>query len=552
MATPTPNKPSYQSPLVRVNRIIAPEWLRWFNQIQTSTAAVANLEAELAKLEALVAADQANIATLQAQMAAVQKAQAAADAALAALAATVANLQALVNLHTVQLTAQQAEIDALAAASDQFDRTEAWTSPRDWSTEIEELRRLFAMLDAPLTPAVLDGLYDPLGAAAAAQAASDPLGTALLLTGGLSSLTPQLDDLRRQFAMLDPPMNPAILAGLFDPLGAAAAVLASSLQIANNLSDVASAATSRTNLAAPGLADANTFTNTNTFKLPSGGTLIDIDTGVSLAEAGIALYHHGALKWLVIKQADATFAIYDQANARNLLETDGSGNLVVDAPASSFAAINASAAITSTVNTPTAASIQGGPGSTGGLDIESGVQGTDSRIYMGATSGPAPGVFIDSPTNITLRRLDGLASIVIDASAQQVTFPAPASLTFGSNWQSWTPTVTGVGTMTVSSLIINNASYLILGPLVFVELFVTVNIGGALSPGFTVSLPVAAQGDLCTLACNLVDPVLVAWQPAVAFVTGAGSPVSVLKAAGANFSAAGTANIQFCGLYRTS
>jgi multidrug efflux pump subunit AcrA (membrane-fusion protein) len=113
MAIQRPNKPSYQSALVQVNRIIAPEWLRWFNEIQASSAAVTDLEAQLAALAALVATDQANIATLQAQMLAVQTAQAAAEAAIAALQTAVTNLQSTQNLHTLQITNLQAAVEAL-------------------------------------------------------------------------------------------------------------------------------------------------------------------------------------------------------------------------------------------------------------------------------------------------------------------------------------------------------------------------------------------------------------------------------------------------------
>lgn len=260
--TPTPNPPSYRSPLVQPNLIVAKDWLRWFNQLQISAAAVTNVETALAALQAEVTSIETSVTKLSAAIAAVELAQLQAASALADLTLVVATLQGLVAQHTYLLTTQQAEIDALTAAAgdggaaDLFgdstfdftpqigglqnlfatlDTPRDWLreieelrryvatldASRDWLREIEELRRYIAMLDVPSQGGLSGGPFDPLGSAAAAQAASDPLGMALLWSDPPRDWLREIEELRRYVATLDMPLSIGLLNGLFVALGAA-------------------------------------------------------------------------------------------------------------------------------------------------------------------------------------------------------------------------------------------------------------------------------------------------------------------------------------------
>ena len=74
-----------------------------------------------------------------------------------------------------------------------------------------------------------------------------------------------------------------------------------------------------------------------------------------------------------------------------------------------------------------------------------------------------------------------------------LTFSNAANIVFGSNWQNYTPTVNG-GTMTVSSLVVNDAQYLQIGPIVYVKLQLTFTLGGTASTLLKISYPIAPVG----------------------------------------------------------
>jgi hypothetical protein len=113
MATATVNKPQYQTPLVLTNRIVAPEWLRWFNQLKlssdnsdTNAAAIAALEHDLgetntrvASLEGRMTAAESNITILQSNVGTLQ--------------VQVGGLQIRVNQNSLAITDLDARVEAL-------------------------------------------------------------------------------------------------------------------------------------------------------------------------------------------------------------------------------------------------------------------------------------------------------------------------------------------------------------------------------------------------------------------------------------------------------
>jgi hypothetical protein len=88
-------------------------------------------------------------------------------------------------------------------------------TPRDYTADIEEIRRQIATLDTPFNLGVLTGLFDPAGAAATAQAAAQGIAQILVDPGRDWSL--QIEELRRVVAALDPPLSASAVALLNAP-----------------------------------------------------------------------------------------------------------------------------------------------------------------------------------------------------------------------------------------------------------------------------------------------------------------------------------------------
>jgi hypothetical protein len=124
-----------------------------------------------------------------------------------------------------------------------------------------------------------------------------------------------------------------------------------------------------------------------------------------------------------------------------------------------------------------------------------------------AVSGPATAASVTAP-NIT-------ATSNLTASAAAV-FNAPASMAFGNNWQNWTPAFSASGTMTVSGVSLADAQYLVLGPLVFVKLWVTFTLGGNSDLFVYVTLPVSVIGQASALAAMMLEPGQSVFLPGVA------------------------------------
>lgn len=122
---------------------------------------------------------------------------------------------------------------------------------------------------------------------------------------------------------------------------------------------------------------------------------------------------------------------------------------------------------------------------------------------------------------------DGAGQFVLDSAATAnvfvpalkastaggLTISQPQLLSFGTNWASYTPTMTASGSMTLSSIVYNDAQYLRVGPLVFFKLNVTFNTGGTADVQLTFSLPVPFVGGMSTATAQLHTPTA-PWTPA--------------------------------------
>lgn len=79
-------------------------------------------------------------------------------------------------------------------------------------------------------------------------------------------------------------------------------------------------------------------------------------------------------------------------------------------------------------------------------------------------------------------------------------------LSIGSNWQSWTPTLTAGGSMTLSAINLAQCLFFRLGNVVHFQLYVTVTLGGTASNLLAFTLPLASystslpQGVQCSIA----------------------------------------------------
>jgi hypothetical protein len=236
-------------------------------------------------------------------------------------------------------------------------------------------------------------------------------------------------------------------------------------------------ATTRTNLGVPSLSSSNTFSNAagilQTFSAPGTGNTVF--AGIYCQNdipAFCSLRCYNSL-------ATTTLAGITLANWSVLYCNAGAGLLIETA--------NAAPIVFGTSNTERARFLSNG------------------RLLLGTTT--------DDGSN--LLQING-----------GVNFKDAINITLGSNWQNWTPTVTGSGSMTISALTINEAQYLRLGPLVFFKFYITFTMGGtiAASDAPSVSLPVTVQGNVSTAAMQLHPP-SANWAPGYCLINSTGSVV---------------------------
>lgn len=91
----------------------------------------------------------------------------------------------------------------------------------------------------------------------------------------------------------------------------------------------------------------------------------------------------------------------------------------------------------------------------------------------------------------------------------------------GGLWANWTPTVSGSGSMTVSSLSVTDAQFQQVGSLIYAKCLLSFTLGGTASNQLTVTLPTTAAGATAIFSTQ-VNPASSPgnWISAVGFVSG--------------------------------
>jgi hypothetical protein len=79
-------------------------------------------------------------------------------------------------------------------------------------------------------------------------------------------------------------------------------------------------------------------------------------------------------------------------------------------------------------------------------------------------------------------------------------------------WNNWTPTVTAGGSMTVSSLVINDAQYIVVGAVCFFKLFLAFTLGGTASFEVDVVLPLISVGQTTAVTLSAFIFGATGWQ----------------------------------------
>lgn len=122
----------------------------------------------------------------------------------------------------------------------------------------------------------------------------------------------------------------------------------------------------------------------------------------------------------------------------------------------------------------------------------------------------------------------------------------------GISSSTWTPSVAGGGSMTVSSLSIRQARYCRLGPYVMMNMCLTFTLGGSASTTITVTVPISGQADsvYCAFPCvadeNGTGIADARWRLSTS------TQIVVFKAGAGNFTLGANASININGLYRVN
>ena len=118
-------------------------------------------------------------------------------------------------------------------------------------------------------------------------------------------------------------------------------------------------------------------------------------------------------------------------------------------------------------------------------------------------------------------------------------------------WQSWTPTLSGSGSMTVSSPTISDAQYVQLGPIVYFKLWVsTMTLGGTAAGAIIATLPTSQVGQPSAVTLHYTNGAVTGFAPGVGYAVG-GNQIQCFIAGSGNWTL-GAAQILVEGFYRAS
>ena len=109
----TVNAPSYQTPLVLANRLVAPEWLRWFNQLKLSADSSDSNAAAIAALEHDLGETNARVASLEGRMTAAEENITVLESSVGTLQLQVGGLQLRVNQNSLAISNLEGRVEAL-------------------------------------------------------------------------------------------------------------------------------------------------------------------------------------------------------------------------------------------------------------------------------------------------------------------------------------------------------------------------------------------------------------------------------------------------------
>lgn len=128
--------------------------------------------------------------------------------------------------------------------------------------------------------------------------------------------------------------------------------------------------------------------------------------------------------------------------------------------------------------------------------------------------------------NLAIQRLEQRIASLTSEVKYFSTVQPPAVTTVKENkfnpltgfgpWITWTPTITASGSMTITSIVINEALYIQVGPITFFKIYIQGLIGGTLGPAINVTLPFTNVGQYTNF--SLIHGPVNAWTPAVGYV----------------------------------
>ncbi len=125
----------------------------------------------------------------------------------------------------------------------------------------------------------------------------------------------------------------------------------------------------------------------------------------------------------------------------------------------------------------------------------------------------------------------------------------PANISFGSGWQTWTPTISAAGGMTTSGAS-GSALYIRIGPWIFFQINYSTTLGGTASNAVIFSVPISSssQGGTVSPAAGVISIVGQTFAPAMLYVNSSNQIVCYVNS-GANYPS-GAATFYISGFYR--